>query len=51
MGINISRIPQLLNFRKSPDVYKKELEKINNEIFKMEQNQAALQYQYYLITE
>ncbi|GFX91596.1 tigger transposable element-derived protein 1 [Trichonephila clavipes] len=51
MGLRISKIRSLLTFTKSPDVYKKELEGINNEILEMERKNATLEYQYYMITE
>ncbi|CAL1261736.1 unnamed protein product [Larinioides sclopetarius] len=51
MGLNISRIRALITFTKSPDVYKKELEGINNEILELEKSKATLEYQYYMINE
>ncbi|KAG8181068.1 hypothetical protein JTE90_014780 [Oedothorax gibbosus] len=51
MGLYISRIRSLFSFKKSPDVYKKELVQINGEILAVEQTKATLEYQYFLITE
>ncbi|GIY83443.1 hypothetical protein CDAR_221161 [Caerostris darwini] len=51
MGLNISRIRSLVLFSKTPDVYKKELESINNEILETEKRKATLEYQYNMITE
>ncbi|XP_054708493.1 uncharacterized protein LOC129218284 [Uloborus diversus] len=51
MGIISSRFKWFLSFRKSPDVYKRELEEINKAILQLEKNKIALIHQYHLIIE
>ncbi|XP_015912703.1 endoplasmic reticulum junction formation protein lunapark [Parasteatoda tepidariorum] len=51
MGSVIHKLRSIFSFSKSPDVYKKELDEINKEIFANEQQKRALEYQYNLIKQ